>query len=51
MFVDETANPEMAEKVVINGKTQRPSVCNAVETLLIHENGWKTRRRFIKSTC
>ncbi len=37
MFVDETANPEMAEKVVINGKTQRPSVCNAVETLLIHE--------------
>lgn len=37
MFVDETAKPDMAEKVVINGKTQRPSVCNAVETLLIHE--------------
>ena len=29
----------MAEQVVINAKTQRPSVCNAIETVLIHK-GW-----------
>lgn len=37
-FVDESAPYDMAEKIVINGKTQRPSVCNAIETVLIHEN-------------
>lgn len=37
IFIDETADVAMAEKIVINGKTQRPSVCNAIETLLIHE--------------
>lgn len=37
MYVDESAKPDMAEKVVINAKTQRPSVCNAIETLLVHE--------------
>jgi len=38
IFVDETANKEKAEKIVINAKTQRPGVCNAIETLLIHKN-------------
>ncbi|MEC1682927.1 glutamate-5-semialdehyde dehydrogenase [Bacillus mojavensis] len=37
IFIDETANPEMAERVVVNAKTQRPSVCNAIESLLIHK--------------
>ncbi len=38
VFVDETADIEMAVNIVDNGKTQRPSVCNAVESLLVHEN-------------
>lgn len=37
IFVDETADLAMAEKVVTDAKTQYPSACNAVETLLIHE--------------
>lgn len=37
IFIDETANVEMAKQIVINGKTGRPSVCNAIETVLIHE--------------
>jgi glutamate-5-semialdehyde dehydrogenase len=37
IFIDETAEPDMAKDIVINGKTQRPSVCNAIETVLLHE--------------
>ncbi|TKC19487.1 glutamate-5-semialdehyde dehydrogenase [Robertmurraya kyonggiensis] len=37
VFIDETAEYKMAERIVVNGKTQRPSVCNAIETVLIHE--------------
>ncbi|MBU8613239.1 MULTISPECIES: glutamate-5-semialdehyde dehydrogenase [Bacillus] len=37
IFIDKTAKPQMAEKVVVNAKTQRPSVCNAIESLLIHK--------------
>jgi glutamate-5-semialdehyde dehydrogenase len=36
IFVDETADLEMASRIVINAKTQRPSVCNAAEKLLVH---------------
>ena len=36
VFVDESADLEMAVNIVDNGKTQRPSVCNAIETVLIH---------------
>ena len=36
VFVDESANLDMAEKIVINAKTSRPSVCNAEEKLLVH---------------
>ncbi len=35
-YIDESANPEMASDIVINAKTQRPGVCNAIETLLVH---------------
>lgn len=38
VYIDESAEPAMAERIVVNGKTQRPSVCNAIESLLIHEN-------------
>jgi len=37
-FVDATADFEMAEKIAINAKVQRPGVCNAMETLLIHKD-------------
>lgn len=37
-FVDESADIEMASNIVFNGKVQRPSVCNALESLLIHKN-------------
>ncbi len=35
-YVEEDADLVMAEKIVINAKTQRPGVCNAMETLLVH---------------
>ncbi len=38
IFVDESADIEMASRVVTDAKTQYPSACNAVETLLIHKN-------------
>jgi len=37
VYVDETADLDMARAIVVNGKTQRPSVCNATETVLVHE--------------
>jgi glutamate-5-semialdehyde dehydrogenase len=37
VYVDSAADLEMAEKIVINAKCSRPSVCNAAESLLIHE--------------
>ena len=37
IFVDETADFETAKKVIVDAKTQYPSACNAVETLLVHE--------------
>jgi glutamate-5-semialdehyde dehydrogenase len=37
IFIDEFADFEMADRIVINAKTQRPSVCNAAEKLLVHE--------------
>jgi glutamate-5-semialdehyde dehydrogenase len=36
LYVDASADPQMALDILINAKTQRPSVCNAVETLLVH---------------
>ena len=37
-FVDASADIEMAKNIIFNGKVQRPSVCNALESLLIHED-------------
>jgi glutamate-5-semialdehyde dehydrogenase len=37
IFLDESANAQWAEDIVHNSKVQRPSVCNALETLLVHE--------------
>lgn len=37
IFVDESADFEKAKRVIVDAKTQYPSACNAVETLLIHE--------------
>ncbi|MGC2019563.1 MAG: glutamate-5-semialdehyde dehydrogenase [Candidatus Sulfotelmatobacter sp.] len=37
IFVDESADFDMADAIVINAKTQRPSMCNAAEKLLVHE--------------
>ncbi len=38
VFLDETADLDMAVEIVSNAKVQRPSVCNALETLLVHES-------------
>ena len=38
IFVDASADLDMADCIVINAKTQRPSVCNAAEKLLVHES-------------
>jgi len=37
LFIDESADLAMASRIAVNAKTQRPGVCNALETLLIHE--------------
>jgi len=38
VYVDSEANLEMAESITLNAKVQKPSVCNALETLLIHRD-------------
>jgi glutamate-5-semialdehyde dehydrogenase len=38
IYVDESADLDMADRIVINAKTQRPSVCNAAEKLLVHRS-------------
>lgn len=43
VYVDRSADPTRASSIVMNAKTQRPGVCNAAETLLVHKeiaNGW-----------
>lgn len=37
-YIDAAANPSMASDIAMNAKVQRPSVCNAMETLLVHED-------------
>lgn len=41
IYIDESADIDMAVSVTNNGKTQRPSVCNALETCLIHKSAAK----------
>ena len=38
VYVDEFADIPMAAEIIFNAKTQRPSVCNAIETILVHRN-------------
>ena len=38
VYVDDNADPDMAKDICINSKTQRPGVCNAMETLLVHKS-------------
>jgi len=38
LFVDDTANQDAALKIIHNAKTQRPSVCNALDTILVHQS-------------
>ena len=38
VYVDAAADLDMAERIVVNAKVQRPSVCNAMETLVVHED-------------
>lgn len=47
-FVDESANLEKAEDIAFNAKVSRPSVCNAMETLLVHR---KIANRFMPKIC
>jgi glutamate-5-semialdehyde dehydrogenase len=44
IFVDESADLDMATQICLNAKVQRPEVCNAMETLLVHE---KVAERFL----
>lgn len=37
LFIDETANETTALEIAVNAKTQRPGVCNAIETILVHK--------------
>ncbi len=38
VYVDEFADKDMAAEIIFNAKTSRPSVCNAIETILVHRN-------------
>jgi glutamate-5-semialdehyde dehydrogenase len=48
VFIDESAKKNMAIDIVLNAKLHRPSVCNAAETVLIHEN-WPYRSELLRN--
>ena len=48
VYVDAAAELELAERIVVNAKTHRPSVCNAAETLLVHRD---VAARFLPSAA
>lgn len=47
-YVDKSADLAMAEKIAINAKCQRPGVCNAMETLLVHSD---VAQKFLPAMC
>ena len=47
IYVDVDADPAMAERVCFNAKVQRPSTCNAVETLLVHQGIARTNQSLV----
>ncbi len=42
VYVDDAADLEMAAEIIFNAKTSRPSVCNAIETVLVHKDAART---------
>jgi len=48
IFVDESADLDMAERICVNAKVQRPGVCNSMETMLVHE---KTAKKFLPAVA
>jgi glutamate-5-semialdehyde dehydrogenase len=48
LFVDASADFAMAERIIVNAKCQRPGVCNALETLLIHKDVAETFVPYIR---
>ncbi|MDY3861745.1 MAG: glutamate-5-semialdehyde dehydrogenase [Ruminococcus sp.] len=48
VYVDESADIQMAADIIYNAKTSRPSVCNAIETILVHKNIAETALPAIK---
>ena len=49
VYVDATADAEMAEEILINSKCQRPSVCNAAENLIVHQDAATQLPRLAKA--
>ena len=49
VYIDKSADIEMAKNIVFNAKTSRPSVCNAIETVLVHKDIAPTALPVIKS--
>ena len=47
-FIDKNANIEMAKKIALNAKCQRPGVCNSMETLIIHKD---IADKFLPQVC
>jgi glutamate-5-semialdehyde dehydrogenase len=55
MYIDAEADQEMAKAIVLNAKVQRPGVCNAIETVLVHakarSNSLPRRARCWRKAC
>lgn len=49
LYIDSAAKPEMAESILINAKCQRPSVCNAIENLIVHQDAAALLPRLAKA--
>ncbi len=49
VYIDAKANPDMAESILINSKCQRPSVCNAAENLIVHQDAAEQLPRLAKA--
>ena len=49
LYIDAAAQPDMAESILINAKCQRPSVCNAIENLIIHQDATALLPRLAKA--
>ena len=49
LYIDADAEPDMAESILINAKCQRPSVCNAIENLIVHQDASALLPRLAKA--